>query len=61
MIVVHRIVKKSVLYGDFIYQTKGDANKDNDNWIVRDSDVIGVVKKRVPLIAWPSVKLNEFF
>ena len=61
MIVVHRIIKKHNVYGKVVYQTKGDANEEADNWLVHEEDVIGVVKRRVPLIAWPSVKLNELF
>ena len=61
MIVVHRIIKKHNVYGKVVYQTKGDANEEADNWLVHEEDVIGIVKRRVPLIAWPSVKLNELF
>lgn len=60
-IIVHRIIKKYVVYGEEVYQTKGDANSKADNWIVKEEDVIGVVNARIPLIAWPSVKLNEWF
>lgn len=61
MIIVHRIVKKYMVYDETVYQTKGDANEKVDNWVVNEEDVIGVVKQKVPLIAWPSVKLNEWF
>lgn len=61
MIVVHRIIKKYSIYDEVVYQTKGDANEKPDNWIVKEEDIIGTVKFRVPLIAWPSVKLNEWF
>lgn len=60
-IIVHRIEKKFSLGNEFVYQTKGDANKSVDNWLVEEEDVIGVVKSRVLFIAWPSVLLNEMF
>ena len=44
-----------------VYQTKGDYNESADNWLVEEEDVIGVVEKRIPLIAWPSVILGEIF
>lgn len=61
MMIVHRIIKKYTIYDEVVYQTKGDANEKPDNWIVKEEDVIGTVKFRVPWIAWPSVKLNEWF
>lgn len=61
MMIVHRIIKKYTIYDEVVYQTKGDANEKPDNWIVKEEDVVGIVKFRVPWIAWPSVKLNEWF
>jgi len=60
-IVIHRIA--SILETDTDDQafiTKGDANESEDNWIVTKENIIGVVKLRVMLIAWPSVLLNEW-
>ena len=37
---MHRIIKKYVVYGEEVYQTKGDANSKADNWIVKEEDVI---------------------
>ena len=61
MMIVHRIEKKFSLGEEYAYQTKGDANKKTDNWIVETDEVIGIVKMRVLWIAWPSVLLNEIF
>jgi len=44
-----------------IYQTKGDANKDKDDWLVRQEEILGKVDLRLMWIAWPSVLLNEIF
>lgn len=61
MIIVHRIENKISMGDEYVYQTKGDANKTTDNWLVKTEDVVGVVKLRVLWIAWPSVLLNELF
>lgn len=61
MIVIHRIVKRYTIYGEEVYQTKGDANESIDNWIVKQEDIVGTVELRVPLIAWPSVLVNSSY
>lgn len=59
--VVHRIIEVKSINGTDVYQTKGDANPSKDNWLVYPNEVIGRVKLRVPIIAWPSVILSEWF
>ena len=61
VMIVHRIYKVYEVDNTLMYQTKGDANDIADNWILESEDIIGVVKLKVPLIAWPSVILNEIF
>lgn len=61
VMIVHRVIKSYVLEDSMVYQTKGDYNESADNWLVEEEDVIGVVEKRIPLIAWPSVILGEIF
>lgn len=61
VMIVHRVIKVYPLDGEAVYQTKGDNNESQDNWLVEDKDIIGVVEKRIPLIAWPSVLLGEIF
>lgn len=61
MVVVHRIYDSYSLYGEDVYITKGDANENADKWIVTQKDIIGVVKKKIKFIAWPSVWLTESF
>ena len=61
VIVIHRIAKVYHLDGKTIYQTKGDNNDSLDNWIVESDAILGIVRSRVPIIAWPSVLLNEIF
>lgn len=61
VMIVHRVIKVYTLDGEYVYQTKGDANESADNWLVEQSDVLGIVEKRVPFIAWASVILGEIF
>ena len=59
--IVHRVVKSLTVSEGEIYKTKGDANKEEDKWIVKKEDIIGKVNMRVLWIAWPTVLLNEIF
>lgn len=62
VLIIHRVVKKFALDDrEEVYQTKGDANKDNDNWLVKQEEILGTVNLRVLFVAWPSVLLNEIF
>ena len=42
-----------------IIYTKGDANNDIDGWKVTPDMIIGIVKKKVPAIGFPTIWLNE--
>lgn len=57
-LVVHRIEKVVNSYGEFYYYTKGDANKNSDNYPITPEMVIGTVKVNIPLIGLPTVWLN---
>jgi len=62
IIIIHRVVEIYELdNNERIYQTKGDANKDKDDWLVRQEEILGKVDLRLMWIAWPSVLLNEIF
>lgn len=62
VMIIHRITKTYKIDDqEEVYQTKGDANKNNDNWIVKQKEVVGTVDTRILWIAWPSVLLNEIF
>lgn len=59
-IVVHRVVEIDDS-GDFvIYYTKGDYNKDRDNWVVTERDIIGSTRYKIPLVGLPSIWLKDF-
>ena len=58
-IIVHRIVKIIKNNNSYNYITKGDNNNARDAWVVKDENVIGVVKFKIKWIGMPTVALNE--
>lgn len=60
-IVVHRVKSIRKDKDDIYYTTKGDANGGNDPSEVKTKQVKGVVKLRIPFIAYPTVWLSELF
>lgn len=59
VMVVHRIVNILEKEGKYYFYTKGDANKDVDNFSVYEEDIIGVVNFRIPYIGLPTVWVSE--
>ncbi len=59
LIVTHRVVAKYNSKNTISFRTKGDANKDNDAFLVPEEDVLGVVKYVVPYIGLPTVWFSE--
>ena len=57
--VVHRVEEVTKSHGQRVYVTKGDANKSQDVSFVKPNQIKGVVKMRIPLIAYPTVFFNE--
>ncbi len=60
-IVAHRIISVNNDRGKISYQTKGDANNAPDVLYVYPDQILGVYKFKIKYIAYPSVKLNEYF
>ena len=58
-IVVHRVISIEVKNGEYFFFTKGDANEDADDFVIRSKDVIGITKIKIPIIGRPSVWLKE--
>lgn len=58
-VVVHRIVDIKQQNNQFIFTTKGDANNDDDNYPVYESDVIGIVKFKIKFLGYPTIWLSE--
>ena len=59
--IVHRIHELQTYKNKEAYLTKGDANNGADNYIVPRDHVKGVIKLRVPFIAYPTIWLSEMF
>ena len=59
IMVVHRLVKKINVKGEWFFFTKGDANNDIDNYKITTDMIYGVVKKRIPKIGYPTVWLKN--
>lgn len=55
-VLVHRIV----YVGENGYNTKGDYNKNRDNWLVEDKDIMGKYVFKIKYVGWLTVKVNEF-
>lgn len=60
-IIVHRIYKIENKNNEISIITKGDNNKEPDNWIVKESYIIGKVKFKIKYLGYPTVWLNESF
>ena len=59
--IVHRIEEISKANGKKAYVTKGDANNGVDSNVVSPSQIKGIVKFKIPFIAYPTVWLTELF
>lgn len=59
IVVVHRLINIIKSDNNYYFYTKGDANEDDDNWVINQDDIIGIVKVKVPFVGLPTVWLNE--
>lgn len=57
--IVHRVINVVHDGNHYYYYTKGDANKNEDNFAIEEDMVIGIVPVRLPFIGIPTVWLNE--
>ena len=57
--VTHRVVDIVTKDSEMLYQTKGDNNKENDEYLVNAQDVVGIVKLRIKSIGWPTIWFQE--
>ena len=60
VIVVHRVTEVTTSKGQKVYVTKGDANKNEDVNMVKTSQIKGIVKFKIPWIAYPTILFNDF-
>ena len=59
VIIVHRIIEILKSDGEYFVYTKGDANHNPDNYVVKQEMIIGTVKIVLPFLGMPTVWLNE--
>lgn len=59
VLVVHRIVNVIEEDGKYYIYTKGDANSIEDNYVVQQDTIIGIVNNKIPYVGLPTVWLNE--
>lgn len=57
--IVHRIYDIETTAGESIYITKGDNNPTNDEIGLKISDIEGVIKVKIPYIAYPAIFFEE--
>ena len=60
VVVVHRITKVTKDSGKKAYVTKGDANNSVDVNFVKPEQVKGVVRLRIPFLAYPTIFFKDF-
>lgn len=59
-VIIHRVVEVDNKKGKNVYYTKGDFNNTRDSSPVSQKQIRGIVKFRIPFIAYPTVWLNEY-
>ena len=59
VIIVHRLINVIKDQNTYYFYTKGDANSEQDNFVIKEDMIIGKVNHRIPYIGIPTVWLNE--
>ena len=58
VIIIHRVAKKIIIGDSYFYYTKGDANNNMDDFVIKEDMVVGKVNLRIPYIGYPTVWFN---
>ena len=58
-IVVHRLIRIVNTDNEVYYYTKGDANEEEDNYLIKKENIIGIVRFKIPYIGYPTVLFSE--
>lgn len=61
VLVVHRVVEIEIINGSVRYYTKGDANEDNDMGFRTQSDIVGLVSYKLPMLGHVTLWMRSFF
>ena len=59
IIVVHRLIRIVNTGDEVFYYTKGDANEEEDNYLIKKENIIGIVRFKIPYIGYPTVWFSE--
>lgn len=59
--VTHRVISKKLIDGKYEFQTRGDANNSQDNWVVYEDNIAGKYILRIPKCGYISQVLIHFF
>ena len=59
--IVHRITQVGIFNDEYVYITKGDKNKVEDNGYVYQKDIQGIVNYRIKYIGYPSIWIRNLF
>ena len=57
--IIHRVINIARDGDKYYFYTKGDANKNEDNFSIEEDMIVGITKVRVPWVGIPTVWLNE--
>lgn len=58
-IIAHRINRITEIDETRYFYTKGDSNKEIDNYVVRENMIMGTINTYIPFIGYPTVWINE--
>lgn len=58
-IVVHRLIRIVNTGNEVYYYTKGDANNDEDDYLIKTENIIGIVRFKIPYVGYPTVWFSE--
>ncbi len=59
IVVVHRVEEIKYENDEYKFITKGDNNKEIDNWVVNENEILGIVNFKIPYVGYPTVWLNN--
>jgi len=57
--IVHRVVEIERVDGVNRYFTKGDANEDKDAGYITDTEIVGIVELKIPIVGYPTIWLRN--
>lgn len=59
ILITHRVVGMEKNQKKYIFKTKGDNNKDTDDYEVKEEEIVGIVIYNIKYIGYPTIWINE--